>query len=149
MTTRTVLKIVTFVFLLSGIAFLAVGIGIGASEKKLQKRCTEKVTAVVIDNELKMSDSDNGTSYTYTPVFRYTYNNKEYTKKSNYSSSPAVFEEGEETDLYLDPSDPEKYYVPDLKIGKWLSLIFKIIGGAELFVAVIVFVISRRKTYIR
>ena len=126
MSTSKILKIISVFFFLFGFIFLAVGIGVGVHDNNMKKRCTEEVAAVVIENKTSFSDGDS--SPTYSPVFRYTYNGKEYTKQTGYSSNPPVFKEGEKTDLFLDPSDPEKIYVPKLKIGKLIRIVFTVRG---------------------
>lgn len=143
------LKLVMWLFLGIGLIFFVVGIGIGIHDRNMKKRCSEKVTAVITENREVLSKSDNHISRTYSPVFRYTYNGTEYTQNTGYSSNPPVFEVGDNTEIFVDPSDPNKIYVPKLKVAKLLTVIFTLLGGAFLIVGVILLIISRRKTYMR
>lgn len=147
MSDNTIIKFSMWFFLGIGLIFFVVGIGIGIHDRNMKKRCSEEATAVVIENKTSFSDGDS--SPTYSPVFRYTFNGTEYTQDTGYSSDPPVFEVGDKTEIFVDPSDPHKIYVPKLKIAKLLTVIFTLIGGALLIVGVILYIISRRKTYMR
>ena len=145
MSSKTILNIITLGLVLFGLIFFVVGAVIGAVENKKKKRCTEEVAAVVIENRTVRSTSGNhGHSVTYSPVFRYTYNGKEYETQTGYSSSPAVFSVGEKTTLFVDPDSPSSIYCPRLKVGKILSIVFGIIGAFFIIVPVIVNIALRK-----
>ena len=145
MSANKILNIITIGLVLFGLIFFIVGAVIGAVENNKKKRCTEEVSAVVIENRTVRSTSNNhGRSVTYSPVFRYTYNGNEYETQTGYSSSPAVFSVGEKTTLFVDPDSPSAIYCPRLKVGKILSIVFGTIGAIFIVVPIIVNIALRK-----
>lgn len=70
-------------------------------------RCTEKVIGEV--TYLKYEDSgDDGT--VCFPYFYYIYQGRRYDVKSNVSSNSLGV--GDKVEIYIDPNDPEFFYVP-------------------------------------
>lgn len=145
MSANKILNIITIGLVLFGLIFFIVGAVISAVENNKKKRCTEEVSAVVIENRTVRSTSNNhGRSVTYSPVFHYTYNGNEYETQTGYSSSPAVFSVGEKTTLFVDPDSPSTIYCPRLKVGKILSIVFGIIGAIFIVVPIIVNIALRK-----
>lgn len=87
------------------------------SEKKLELKCTEPVSATVTDIEESSNRTDttmNGSKRyktIYVPVFEYTVNGEEYTEKCEINVSPCPFGEGDTVEIYYDPDDPKQIYV--------------------------------------
>ena len=124
--------------------FLSVGIIISASDKKRKKICTEQVSATVIENKKVSSGYRGHHSVSYTPVFRYEYKMKEYIAQTAFSSNPPAFSEGETMEIFIDPSSPQKIYVPQMKTNLILEIIFTLIGGIALAAAVVVFIVMHK-----
>lgn len=146
---KLILLIIPAIFAFVGLCFLAFGIVMTIIPKNQEKKCTEEVTAVVVDmDEIKSTHRTKKRHYTtttYAPVYRYEYNGKEYTKKSNVSSSNPKFTEGDKVKIMLDPNDPTKFYVPDDNTMSILSTIFLSIGGVFVLVSIIVTVLILKK----
>lgn len=112
--------------------FVIVGIILLVVRNNEKKRCTEPVTALIIENQTVVSTSRSHghvhKSTSYAPVFQYTYNGQEYKIKSNTSSNPPVFTEGEQTEIFINPLDPADIYVPKDKTIIIISAVFIAIG---------------------
>lgn len=77
------------------------------------KGCTEAVYAVVIRNDARETEDDEGGRYTeYVPVFRYQYAGNSYEVESAFADTKLRFEEGDEVQLMVDLNDPEHIYDP-------------------------------------
>lgn len=139
--------IVSVVILLFSLVFLGVAIWTGCGRKAKAKKCTEKVEAVVIENrpvksETNKAEDDRG--YTYQPIFQYEYGGRKYITGGDSSSRPAVFSEGEEVEIYVDPDDPTKIYVPSDKTSKTVAILFASIGGAAVLISLLTLAVSIR-----
>lgn len=148
---KLILLIIPAIFAFVGLCFLAFSIIMTIIPKNQEKKCTEEVTAVVVDmNEMRSTHKSGKRHYTtttYAPVYRYEYNGEEYTKKSNLSSSNPKFSLGDKVKIMLDPNDPTNFYAPDDNTMSVLSTIFLIVGGALMLVSIIVTVlILKNKT---
>ncbi len=119
-----ILAIISVCVVLFGAIFIGVGVIVGIVRKTQEKNCTYKITATVLDNERGSNDS----SALY-PVYYYSYLGKEYTVKSSSGSYPPKFSVGEEVEMYIDPDDPKRYFVPVDNTTKIISIVFKIIGS--------------------
>ncbi len=131
------------IFTFIGILFLCIGIGLFISDKNDSQACTEKVTAVVTDirsQESSQRDSDGYVSYTttYSPVFQFTYNGKQYTVNSNLYSNPCNYSVGQRTEIYCNPDNPTKIYEPDRGVKKTMGLIFGGVGAVFAIVGIVV-----------
>lgn len=97
-------------------------------------KCTETVTAVVVDEVITHSNSRHTTvhygtvSYYHAPVFSYNYNGVEYTVTSNEGSNPPRYKVGDSTELMIDPSNPEYFYDPSSNVTLVLSIVFGAMG---------------------
>lgn len=124
-------------FLLISLLIMGIGAMTYLDMNKDKKVCTERVTGIVcaIDEDRRMthdSDGDRTESVTYAPVFAYSYNGRDYKITGNaYSSSPD-YDEGAQVEIYVDPDDPERIYVPSYTEQKNTSLAF-IFGGGIFF----------------
>lgn len=99
-------------FALVGLIAAAVGIYLLAGRISDKKRCTEPMTAVVVDLEKVVSRGSRKT-VTYAPVFEYEYHGTTYHYTSPISSKPPDYERGERVTLMIDPNDPNVAYVKD------------------------------------
>lgn len=123
--------------------FVAVGAGVLYSNERDKKQCTEKIEAIVAENintgseGRSAGDDDSGDSY--APVFEYVYNDQKYRVKSNISSYPPAFDEGEEVAIYVDPDDPMHIYVPSYKAKLILGWVFFGVGAVLVIAATIAF----------
>jgi hypothetical protein len=92
----------------------------------------EHVTAVVIENELKV-DNEGGKSY--LPHFRYAIDGQTYEQSGPVSTNPPAFAIGEEVEILVDPAQPEKIR-PDRFFDLWLVPIIMLgLAGILLLVA--------------
>ncbi|NLT08739.1 MAG: DUF3592 domain-containing protein [Ruminococcus sp.] len=132
--------ILMLVIMLFCSVFVIVALVMYLGDKKREKICTEKLTAVVCENRpRKSSDSD---SVTYQPIFEYVYNDHKYITGSKTASSPAEFSVGEEVELYIDPDDPTTIYVPSEKTSFWICCLFGGIGGTGMLISLIILLVT-------
>ena len=99
--------IVSFIFLIGGIAMLVFTLLVGIpSIKQSAEVCTLEVEAIVIDNKSDLkSDSDYGQSYRYNQVVEYVVEDKKIqTTIHNLTSDPVP--EGTKITLWVDPENP-------------------------------------------
>ena len=102
--------IVSFIFLIGGIAMLVFTLLVGIpSIKQSAEVCTLEVEAIVIDNKSDLkSDSDYGQSYRYNQVVEYVVEDKKIqTTIHNLTSDPVP--EGTKITLWVDPENPYIY----------------------------------------
>ena len=81
-------------------------------EITLQRECTEitdGTVAQMIFNPANSSDDDSSDSW--TPVFRYGASGRIYEQRSSVASSPPQYEVGEAVTIRYDPDDPNRYVV--------------------------------------
>lgn len=105
---------------------------IPASQKA---KCTEKVTATVTG--FAVHDGDSGE--TYAPIFEYTYNGMEYRSSSKVYARPSEFEEGEITEICIDPDSPHDVYVPTEKTMYIVSVVLFVWAAIVFVMLVFVF----------
>jgi len=140
--------LLSVIFLGISLIFIAVGIVIFSVNKYNQNKCTEEVTAKVIDL-LATADSSvhNGRrshDITYSPVFEYTYKDVKYVTKSKTSSNPPEYEIGETVKLMIDPDRPRKIFDPGSKVVSLLGFIFGGIGVLMLIIYIILIIAINR-----
>ncbi|MDE6035711.1 MAG: DUF3592 domain-containing protein [Ruminococcus sp.] len=122
-------KIIGVIFVLCAVVFIIVGIIAHYDIKIREKRCTESVTAEVVENiEVKSA---------YKPVFDFEYKGKSYRVESSVSRSPALFEVGEKTEIKVNPSAPEEIYVPADNTVKLIGIIFATVGAVFLIAGIL------------
>ncbi|MDE6834974.1 MAG: DUF3592 domain-containing protein [Ruminococcus sp.] len=135
-------KIVGVIFVICAVIFIIVGIATNYDLKGREKRCTESVTAEVVENIPLRSrtKSKHGYSYstTYKPVFNFEYGGTSYRVESNVSRNPALFEVGEKTEIKVNPTAPEEIYVPADKTAKFIGTIFIAVGAVFLVAGILV-----------
>lgn len=142
------LKFLKIFFTVFGLIFFIIGICVLIQPKLKAKRCTESVTAEVIENIKVRShynnDNNHGThSVTYRPVFEFEHNGQHYNIKSNTSSNPPVFEVGEKVELKINPNDPTDFYAPSDHTFTLVGLIF--FGIGLIFTIIGIFMIIKFK----
>ena len=89
------------------------------AKKVKEKRCTLPVQGVVTDLNRKWVRGYKGSRgyYTYAPVYEYFHNGILYRKESNsYNTNYKKFEIGSEVTVFLNPSNPNDYYVKNLQV---------------------------------
>ena len=134
-------KIIGVIFVLCAVVFIIVGIIAHYDIKIREKRCTESVTAEVVENIAVKSrtKSKHGyrTSTTYKPVFDFEYGGTSYRVESSVSRSPALFEVGEKTEIKINPIAPEEIYVPADNTVKLIGIIFATVGAVFLIAGIL------------
>ena len=133
------------IFLIVGVIFIAVGIGVKIADDNKKEVCSQKVSATVVnllekENETKKSNGSRRTTTVYSPVFSYVVDGKEYVENNNSYSSPCHYYVGQQTEIFIDPDDPSRFYAPDDNTYGILTLVFSIVGGVMTVVAVILIV---------
>ncbi|MDE6025440.1 MAG: DUF3592 domain-containing protein [Lachnospiraceae bacterium] len=135
---------ISIFFLLTCFIMMLLGINLFVNSIVKMRKCTETVTAVVVDevithSERKDADGYHTVSDYHKPVFRYDYNGREYTVISEEGSDPPRYNIGDYTELKIDPSNPEYYYEPSSNITFILGTIFGTLGlvGTTIFLVVI------------
>lgn len=137
------LTIISVVFILVAVLMFALMIIITTSMKKKYARCTAEVDGIVIENILETRTDNDGTSRSYYPVFKYEYEGRTYTERSNSGRYPAKYQVGDNVTVHVNPDKPSEFYVD--KDDFIITLVFSIIGGVFLILG-IVFIIIRTKT---
>ena len=73
--------------------------------------CTAEVDAVVVDLlEQEHTDSEDGYSVTYAPVYSFYFDGQTYRVESKIYSSGRQYEIGEHVTVCVDPENPEKLF---------------------------------------
>lgn len=99
-------------FTLVGAILLVPSAGSLINEITLRGDCTEFTDGTVIQMILNPADpSDDDSSDTWTPVFRYATAEGTYEQKYSVASSPPQYEVGEAVTILYDPADPNRYVV--------------------------------------
>ncbi|PLS30822.1 hypothetical protein Uis1B_1404 [Bifidobacterium margollesii] len=99
-------------FTIVGAALLVPSAGALISEINLLRDCTEITDGTVTQLIFNPADpSDDDSSDSWTPVFRYGASGKIYEQRYSVASSPPQYEEGEAVTIRYDPADPNRYVV--------------------------------------
>lgn len=101
-------------------------------------KCTEEVNAVVVENvkqEHSHTFEDEEKHDTYTPVFVYKYNEKEYRTKGHIYTYPPEYEVGDEVGIKINPDDPEKLNDPKEKSHLLVGILMEaVVVGVVVYV---------------
>ena len=116
-------KIMAFLF---GLIFAGPGIFLLWNDKKKEKECTAKVAGVVKDVGHSVQYKNGRVKTSYRPTFSYSVGGVEYTKQSNTTSRAAKFSEGQQVNVFYDPSKPQRFYVAEE--GKTTALFMALVG---------------------
>ncbi|MBO6140593.1 MAG: DUF3592 domain-containing protein [Ruminococcus sp.] len=125
-----VFKLLGGIFMGIGALIIAVGVIVTYFMQQNYDKCTETTTAIVTKNIINDD--------TYTPVFSYTVDGKEYERKSSYSTNPPKHEVGDKVELHYEPGDPTNFYV-DKAINLVRAVLYGI--GGFFFVFGLVFLV--------
>lgn len=130
-------------FLVIGLIILAVGFFINFSASVNKKKCTEKVPATVVGILEKQSRTgsagsrNRSTVTVYSPVFGFTYEGQKYKVNNSSYSNLNSFYEGQETEIYINPDDPNQFYCPEDKTSKSMTYVLALVGGVFTLVSVV------------
>ena len=137
-------KIVGFIFAFVAVIVIILGVWVSVNTKQLQKRCTDTVTAEIVENIKVKSRTKtkhgHRTVTTYKPVFNFTYNGQNYRIESNSSHKPALFEVGKKAEIRINPSDPSETYIPFDKSADYAGIICIAVGAVFLVVGILVII---------
>ena len=98
---------------LLGIIFGAIAIGMRHSALKKRRECTAQTVGRVSGCQKRTETDMDGCTATYWyPVFSYYANGAEYAKTSSIGRTRPKFQVGQSVNVFYDPSNPERYYVP-------------------------------------
>lgn len=137
-------KIIGCIFTFVAVIIIIMGTLVGVNSKQLQKRCTDTVTAEIVEN-IKVKSrtkTKNGhkTVITYRPVYSFYYNGQNYRIESNVSHRPALFDVGERTEIKINPSDISETYIPADKSSDYAAIICIAMGIVFLAVGLFVMI---------
>lgn len=120
---RMLRAIVAAGFFLTLIPLFLMMIFMSANGFNSKKGCTEKVSALVVDNLEEQTEEikdRNGVPYTtYRPVYSFEYGGETYVVESNFGEQEKRYETGDSLELLIDPKDPKHYYDPNEKSSKY------------------------------
>ena len=114
-------------------------------EKQAHSSYTQSVSAEIADY-----GSDSNTRYlnhrirhgiSYSATYEYEYNGKKYSVKNNSSTAKAIYKTGDKTEIFIDPSAPEKIYDPKTYALPVKGTIIRV-GSAIAYLIILVFLIS-------
>lgn len=132
------------ILLFVGLVFVVVGIIISVIFKVKTKRCTDTVTAEVVENiKVKSSGENHRTSTTYKPVFSFIYTGKNYKFSSSTSANPPVFDVGEKVLLKINPNNPADFYAEKDRTMKILSIIFTGLGALLTVIGAVLLIVLK------
>ena len=128
------------IFILGFICLCLCAMGIGYITMSVSSmKCTEEVNAVVVEN-VKQEHShtfedEEDEPDTYTPVFVYKYNEKEYRTKGHIYTYPPEYEVGDEVVIKINPDDPEKLNDPKEKSHLLVGILMEaVVVGVVVYV---------------
>lgn len=99
------------VFLVVGVIVAAVALLMLLGRSVNKKRCTQPVTAVVVDYETRVSRTKKrGQITTYAPILEYEFRGQTYRYPSSVSTSQPRFPIGQRVELMIDPDNPATAY---------------------------------------
>ena len=110
------------------------------TRKVKEKRCTLPVQGIIADLNRRWSRGSNGRRghYVYAPVYEYFYNGVLYRQESNTYTNYENFEIGTEVTVFLNPSDPNDYYVKRSQtVTVILGIMFLVMASACIAVYVL------------
>mgnify|MGYP001062284039 CR=1 FL=1 len=121
-----------------GIFFCIAALCIQYTYAKKLKLCTASVRAEIIDMVVETSRVEMDSYYrqSYYPIFRYTYNNVEYTAQSNLGYSKGREAIGDIEELFINPNHPEQIF-RNKSTWKHLFYLFLWVGLGILAIAVV------------
>ena len=127
------------IFILGFICLCLCAMGIGYITMSVSSmKCTEEVNAVVVENvkqEHSHTFEDEEKHDTYTPVFVYKYNEKEYRIKGHIYTYPPEYEVGDEVVIKINPDDPEKLTDPKEKSHLLVGILMEaVVVGVVVYV---------------
>ena len=120
------------IFILVGFIFVGLGFFVYKQDLKLEDICTEEVDAVCIDFATSYKNGHKEKRTTYTPIFKYTYNNEEFVSHSDtYSSSlDNKFSINSEYTIFINPDNPNEFFNKNISSEtRILGYIFIFVGG--------------------
>ena len=123
-----------------GLLAIAIGIFCIIYNNSLTKRCTEKVTATIIEIiEEQEIDEDNHVSYTYYPILRYEVNERPMEQRSSSNINTNKYKVGDKLNIMYNPNKPEEFIIDGEKHLLYIGLaaiiggiIFLVVGCVEL-----------------
>lgn len=126
------------IFMVFGAILALVALSLLISRGAGKRRCTERVAAVVVDNERVVSKTMDR-PFTYAAVFEYEFRGQIYRHKSSISTNPPRYQVGQRVELMIDPDDPGTVYD---KSGAADAACFIVLGAAAVFLLLGIFGVS-------
>lgn len=124
--------------------FWIIGLGLIVSpiysRKVKEKRCTLPVRGIIAGVNRRWSRGSRGHRgrYVYAPIYEYIYNGVLYRKESNVYTNYESFDIGSEVTVFLNPSDPDDYYVKRSQtVTVIIGIMFLIMSTAIIFLSIL------------
>lgn len=137
-------KIIGVVFVLFSVLTILIGVKTGYDFRQLEKRCTDSVTAEVVENiavkTRTKTKHGHRTVTTYKPVYDFEYGGQVYKVASSIASNPARFDVGEKTEVKVNPADPNEIFVPADKSDDFATIICIAVGAVFLAVGILLLI---------
>lgn len=145
MNSTIILTILVAAFLLLGIVFISLSLGIKTFFDKKKAVCTVKTEAIVTEVNREVNLSAGGDSYrSWFPVFSYRVNGEVITERSKLGHEKKIFEVGQKVTLFYNPENVREYYVPEENVSV-LPKIFIVVGGTFTALGIICFFLMRMR----
>ncbi|MDE6775584.1 MAG: DUF3592 domain-containing protein [Ruminococcus sp.] len=112
------------------------------TELRREKVCTDLAVATIVRIDRKSSRTDTK----YRLVIKYTYNDKEYSKKGKYITQKPPYKANDIIPIKVNPKNPSEYYT-DYEITLLRNLIFSAVGIVGTISAVIAKIIENKKRH--
>ena len=117
-----------FMPLLVGIIFLGVGVFLYFNNQNLIKRCTEEVSATIVDIKEELSTDSDGSTYLYYPIYEYKVGEDVKRVKSSKSSSISTNSIGDKVTILYNPNKTTEFIVKGEKSSSIFSIVFMVLG---------------------
>ena len=113
-----------------GIIVIAIGGFLFYKSADLAKKCTEEVTATVVDIEEETEIDEDGTSYIYYPVVEYKAGDENVKAKMTTGSSSPKYKIKDKVTILYNPNKTDEFIVKGDGSMDILKYIFVVVGVA-------------------
>ena len=136
----SIIFVPVLILLIVSIIVLIIGIYMSASYAYNKKHCTDHVMGVVERIDISYDDDDNTTPL-YTPVFSHRYNGEYHVIDGGVASSSNIYNKGDKVDIYVDPDNPDRAFIPSYDEYLETAILFVTFGGLTI-IAELIFILS-------
>ena len=123
-------------WIIVGIVFLAVGIGIGRALRRKEERQRANAEGVVLEMLRHTSHSRNGESVSWRPLVEFDYEGRRISLEGDTVSRKKYYE-GQRVQLYYDPDDPACFRIEGEGGERIVSRVFTVVGAVCLGIGIV------------